>query len=138
MATIVQKRYTIADARNKREPQEYAGIILRVAKSAKLGTAGHIIMLIYNGLELKFQRDIRMPSLDTLLEAFLKKLDDHKDILWGLVTQSNCLFGQPFNNLYYATPFSRSSNPYYNRGQSCFNNPYATKNQQAPWKENFF
>ena len=55
MATIVQEKYTTTDARNRRKPQEYAGIIIRAAKSAELEATAHIIMLIYNGLNLEFQ-----------------------------------------------------------------------------------
>ena len=89
MATIVQERYTISDARNRRKPREYAGVITQAAKSAELGSTGHIIMLIYNGLDLEFQRDLAMPSLTTPLEQFLQELEDHKDIWWGLASRAN-------------------------------------------------
>ena len=71
IATIVRERYTLADARSKREPCEYAGVIIWAAKSAELGSAGHIVMMIYNGLELEFQRDLQMPALTIPLEQFL-------------------------------------------------------------------
>lgn len=54
MATIVCERYTKTDARNRKKPCEYAGVIIRAAKSVELGSAGHIIMLIYNELDLEF------------------------------------------------------------------------------------
>ena len=54
MAAVVQERYTIADAFKKQELWEYAGVIIWAAKSAELGSTGHIIMLIYNELELEF------------------------------------------------------------------------------------
>ena len=145
MATMVRERYTIADARNKREPREYAGIIMRAAKSAKLGGTGHIIMLIYNGLDIEFQRDITMPTLATTLEVFLQELDDHKDIWWGLASQASRPFGRLSSSPYYATAYSRgnSSNPYYNRGQSRFSNQlntYSGKDTQyqGPSKGNPF
>ena len=93
MAAIVRERYTISDAQNRREPREYAAVIIRAAKSAKLGTTGHIIMLIYNGLNLEFQRGIAMSSLATPLETFLQDLDNHKDIWWGLAAQNGRLWG---------------------------------------------
>ncbi|MCJ1470708.1 hypothetical protein MMC07_009355 [Pseudocyphellaria aurata] len=126
MATIVRERYTIADARNRQKPREYAEIIIRAAKLAELGSTGHIIMLIYNGLDLEFQRDLAMPSLITPLKIFLQDLENHKDIWWGLAARSNRSFNSLFNaaslntyrnarNLYY-------TNPYFSRGQSRFNN----------------
>ena len=118
MATIVRERYTLADARSKREPREYAGVILWAAKSAELESAGRVVMMIYNGLKLEFQRDLQMPELTTPLEQFLQELDDHKDIWWGLAAR--------FNNPYY-TGAQSARNPYYNttgygRGQLRFNN----------------
>ena len=127
MATIVQERYTMLDARNRREPRKYAGVITRAAKSAELGTTAHIMMLIYNGLDLEFQRDLPTPSLTTLFEQFLQQLDDRKDIWWGLALRA----GKPNNNPFYATSAYRNlRNPYYNmapnysKSQSRFvNNP---------------
>lgn len=80
MAAIVKERYTLLDAWNRQEPREYAGMILQAAKLAELESVGHIIMLIYNGLDLKVQQDLAMPALTTPLEQFLQKLDKHKDI----------------------------------------------------------
>lgn len=54
MAAIVRERYTLTNAQNRRKPREYVGVIIRGAKSAELGSIGHIIMLIYNSLKLKF------------------------------------------------------------------------------------
>ena len=118
MATIVRERYTLADAWSKQEPREYAGVIIGAAKSAELGSAGHIVMMIYNGLELEFQRNLQMPALTTPLEQFLQELDDHKDIWWGLAAR--------FNNPYYASA-RNARNLYYNttgygRDQLRFNN----------------
>ena len=79
MATIVKERYIITDARNRRKLHKYASIITYAAKSAKLKAAEHIIMLIYNRLDLEFQKDILMPSLTTPLEHFLQKLNNYKD-----------------------------------------------------------
>ena len=121
MATIVREKYTITDARNRREPREYAGVIIRVAKSAELGSASHIIMLIYNGLDLEFQRDLAMPLLSTSLEQFLQDLDNHKDIWWGLAGKSARPYNMgPFHDRFGRNPYY--SNVSYNRDQSRFNN----------------
>ena len=125
MASIIKERYTLLDAWNRQEPREYAGIIIRAAKSAELGSVGHIIMLIYNGLDLEFQRDLTMPTLTTPLEQFLQEINDHKDIWWGLTSQTARL-GRLSSNPYYQGYSRGLRNPYqtstnYNRGQSRFN-----------------
>ena len=127
IATIVQEKYTMIDAQNKREPYEYARVIICAAKSAKIGSMGHIIMLIYNGLELEFKQDLTMRSLSTLLEQFLQKLDNWKDIWWELASQTGRM-GRLYTNPYQvATGYMRNSrNPYqanlnYNRSQYYFN-----------------
>ena len=149
MATIVRERYTIVDARNRREPREYAGVITCAAKSAELGTTGHIIMLIYNGLDLEFQRDLPTLLLTTPLEQFLQQLDDRKDIWWGLA-QSARPVGRLATNLYYASrPYKSSyyNNPYQpsNEGQSRFNSysgasvgkslPYRPPYRKNPYRQ---
>ncbi len=80
MITITKKKYTMNDARKRRESREYANVIMRAAKSVELESKEHIIMLIYNDLDLKFQRDISMSPLSIKLAKFLQSLNDKKDI----------------------------------------------------------
>jgi hypothetical protein len=54
MITITRERYTLDDARRRRESREYADIIMRATKSAELNSESHQIMLIYNDLNLEF------------------------------------------------------------------------------------
>jgi hypothetical protein len=54
MTTITRERYTLEDARRCRESRKYAEIIMQAAQSAELESDEHIIMLIYNELDLKF------------------------------------------------------------------------------------
>ncbi len=68
------------DARRRRESREYAGVIIRVARSTELESESHQIMMIYNDLNLEFQRNIPLSELITSIQNFLQSLDDHKDI----------------------------------------------------------
>jgi hypothetical protein len=68
------------DARRKRESREYADVIMRAARFAELESESHQIMMIYNDLDLKFQRNISMSTLTTQIQNFLQHLDDKKDI----------------------------------------------------------
>ncbi len=90
MTTIIKKKYIMKNARRRRESREYADIIMKAAKSAKLESNEHIIMLIYNDLDLKFQRDIFLSELITRIQNFLQSFDDKKNIWWKL-TQRNLI-----------------------------------------------
>ena len=75
------------DARQHREPREYAATMLRVSKSAEIGSTANHIFLIYNGLDVEFQRDLPLPNVATDLDIFLRSLDDHKHIWWQLASR---------------------------------------------------
>ncbi len=68
------------NARKHRESREYADVIIRAEKFVELDSKRHLIMLIYNDLDLKFQRNISMLSLSIKLSNFSQSLDDKKDI----------------------------------------------------------
>jgi hypothetical protein len=87
MITIIRKRYILKNARRRRESRKYAGIIMKAAKFAELRFEAHQIMLIYNDLDLKFQRNILMPELITNIQNFLQCLDDKKNIWWELINR---------------------------------------------------
>lgn len=80
LTTIVRERYILNDARRRRESREYAEVIMRAARSIELDFSNHQILMIYNNLDLKFQRDIVMSSLTTSMQDFLQQLNDKKDI----------------------------------------------------------
>lgn len=108
LTTITKERYTMEDARRRREPFEYAQTITRAAKSTNMTTFSQIY-LIYNGLELKLQRDLSKPTEQTTMEAFLQETEDNKEIWWdlgaryrgGFITQASNLGG--FNRPSYAS-----------------------------------
>jgi hypothetical protein len=87
MITIIRERYILKNARRRREFRKYAEIIMRAAKSAELKFEAHQIMLMYNDLNLKFQRNIFMFELITNIQNFLQCLDDKKNIWWRLINR---------------------------------------------------
>ena len=98
MAVITRERYTLDDARRRREPREYAQNILRAAKSALMTSTYNQLFLIYNGLDFEFQRDLTMPSPETKLDRFLQEMDSKRDIWWALGNRrggSHGNIGQP-------------------------------------------
>ncbi len=80
MTSLIKKKYTMKNARRRRESREYAEIILRAAKSADLTSEISQIFLIYNDIDVKFQRDISMSKANIKLNNFLTDLNDRKNV----------------------------------------------------------
>jgi hypothetical protein len=87
----VWKRYLIKRFRNKsnvtmiiiirrRKSREYAEVIMRIARSIEFESKTHQIIMIYNDLDLKFQRNIFMSILITQIQNFLQHLNDKNNI----------------------------------------------------------
>ncbi len=68
------------NVRYRRESREYAEVILRAAKSTDLTSEISQIFLIYNDIDVEFQRDISMSKADIKLNNFLIDLDDRKNV----------------------------------------------------------
>ncbi len=80
MTSLMKKKYTMKDVKRRRESRKYAEMILRAAKSAKLTSKISQIFLIYNEIDVEFQRDISMSKTDTKLDSFLTNLNDRKNV----------------------------------------------------------
>ncbi len=80
MTFLVKNKYTMKNARRRRESRKYAKVILRTAKSTELTSEISQIFLIYNEIDVRFQRDIFMSKIDTKLNNFLTDLNDRKNV----------------------------------------------------------
>ena len=87
LATITSERYTLEDALRRREPRDYASIILRGARSAEMNNVYNQLFLLYNGLDPEFQRDVDQPTKDMTLDKFLHQLDKNKEIWFSLAAR---------------------------------------------------
>jgi hypothetical protein len=85
MISFVKEKYIMKNVKRRRKSKEYAEVILRTAKSTKLISKINQILLIYNEIDVKFQRDIFMSKANTKLNSFLTNLDDRKNVWWQLV-----------------------------------------------------
>lgn len=81
MSVLLREKYSMQDAARHREPREYAQAIMRAAQNAEMGTAKDHILLIWNGLDSEFQRDIPEPEGDDY-NKFLDLLDKRKYQWW--------------------------------------------------------
>ena len=93
--TILKERYTMNDVRRRRKFREYAFIILRAAKSTDMKFVTNQIAIIYNELDLEFQRNlIRFENVSSL-NTFLREINDFKHIWWSLISRNKLqLFSQ--------------------------------------------
>jgi hypothetical protein len=80
MTSLIKEKYIMKNARRRRKSREYAEVILKAAKSTELTSEINQIFLIYNEIDVKFQRDILMSKIDTKLNDFLTDLDDRKNV----------------------------------------------------------
>lgn len=139
MAAVTRERYTMDDARRRREPIEYAQIITRAARSADM-PAYNQIYLIYNGLDLEFRRDLPLPTESTDMDTFLSELETKKEIWWGIGARNKTGYGQQYSgyNANYAgyqkpmngytsnyQTYQREYQPQANRHKSYNNNSYS-------------
>ena len=68
------------DARRHRESCEYAQIILRAVKSTKLNFIFNQLSIIYNDIDLKFQRNLMISTLVIKINDFLCDMNNRKYI----------------------------------------------------------
>jgi hypothetical protein len=80
MTSLMKKKYIVKNVKRRRESRKYAEMILRVAKSTELISKINQIFLIYNEIDVKFQRNLSMSKIDTKLNNFLIDLDDKKNV----------------------------------------------------------
>ncbi len=68
------------NVKRRRKLRKYVEVILQAAKSTELISKISQIFLIYNEIDVKFQRDISMLKADTKLDNFLTDLNDRKNV----------------------------------------------------------
>ena len=74
LATVIREKYTMKDVKKRRKFIEYAQIIIKTAKFAEMFIYNQIY-LIFNDLNVEFQRNLNILIENTKLNAFLQKLD---------------------------------------------------------------
>ena len=95
MITVIRKKYTMNDAKRRKESIEYAQIIIRVVKSAKMSVYNQIY-LIYNELNLKFRRDLSISLKFIDMNSFISKLNVKKEIWWELELKNRVEYNQEY------------------------------------------
>ena len=70
MAIMLKKKYIMNDVARRREFRKYAQTIIRAVKTAELGDATDHLLVVWNGLNVEFQRDIDEPDKFITLNGF--------------------------------------------------------------------
>lgn len=87
MAIIMSEKYTMEDARHRREPREYSSKILRACRDVEMATDLALTTVIYNGFHPQFKRDLPLPSTTTSVDTFLQVMDNCKIVWWELASE---------------------------------------------------
>lgn len=77
---LQRERYSMADARQQKNPRLYAQDIFRYAKAAEMPSLYNQLSIAWNNLNWEFRRDIPEPTSTTTMRAFLDQLDSKSGI----------------------------------------------------------
>ena len=83
LSILMREKYTFEDAKNQRKFRKYASIIWRASKSTNLAISDQIAM-IWNYMNVEFQRNIQKSNESIILNDFLNALNEFKNIWWQL------------------------------------------------------
>ena len=87
LAIVIKEKYIMKNVRKRRKSIEYAQIIIRTVRFAKMSVYNQVY-LIFNDLNVEFQKNLDMSTDTTDLNSFLQKLDLKKKIWWTLRSRS--------------------------------------------------
>ena len=132
MAVLLREKYSMQDAARRREPREYAQVIMRAAQNADMGVMKDHMLLIWNGLDTEFQRDIPEPDAATDYNRFLESLDKRKYQWWEHASRHSRQASHPQHQQQRKT--DRGYQPRQPQPYQSQNNAYQNNQQQRPWK----
>ena len=82
LSALLHEKYTLQDAAKRREPREYAQAMVKAAQNAEMGTTKDHILMVWQNLDMEFQRDIPEPGQEIDYNAFLESIDRRKHQWW--------------------------------------------------------
>ena len=116
---MTRERYSMKNARRRRELTKYAQVITRVARFVDISIYNQIF-LIYNELDLEFRRDLSLSSDSTNMNTFLTQMKNKKKIWWALDAKHRDAYIASAENQRNLEDFNRSSSTIFrssNQGQ---------------------
>ena len=116
MHQLTEARYTVDDARRRRDPRELAQAVIRNCKDVGFVDTLQQISLIYNGIDYELRRDLQRPKDGTPLETFMRDLDLCKEGWFEAHSRRREMVTQPRQGQYDSGP-TRNVFPQRGRGQ---------------------
>ena len=77
IAVVLKEKYTIFDVAKRRKFRKYAQTVIRAIKTTELGDTADHLLIVWNGLNVEFQRDIREPDKITTLNVFFFLINEN-------------------------------------------------------------
>ena len=79
LAKLISEKYTILDARNRREPAEYIHAVIHYTKNADIDSIRNQLMFAYQGITSQLRVFVNAPGTDTTVTGFIQALEAKKD-----------------------------------------------------------
>ncbi len=79
---MLNEKYTLQDAFNRRESRSFAQKIIQAVKDVKLNNVKNQLDIMYNVIDLKLLQDIKRSNDQITLNSFMSDIDDCKHEWW--------------------------------------------------------
>lgn len=89
LASLHRARYTMSDARDRKDPRTFVQDIIRHSKAANFTSVQNQLTLAWNGLDLKFRLHVAEPTPTTTVRKFLEDLDGQADMWYQMAHQES-------------------------------------------------
>lgn len=109
--SLLRKQYIMNNVKRSKKLRKYAQKVIRTAKSAKMNFIFNQLNIIYNDIDVKFRRDFRRLSNVIIIDVFLQKMNECKNIWWDLIKRNQ----KNFNKLVYFNKQNQFSNSTFDR-----------------------
>ena len=129
---LMKEKYTFENAKNQRKFRKYASIILRAFKSTNLAVSNQIAM-IWNDMNVEFQRNIQRSNEDIILNDFLNALNEFKNIWWQFARRRMLAF-KNFNYRLNQYQYSKKRTDQYQQFEKKFYNI----SEHEKYRKNYF
>ena len=92
LKSLQQSRYTMANAKERKDPRQFVQEIVRYARAAQIDSIYNQLSMAWQNLDWQFRLHISVPTTSTTIQQFLNQLDEQADTLFEMadsVRQTN-------------------------------------------------
>lgn len=79
LKSLQQSKYTMADAKEKKDPRQFVQDIIRYARAAQINSVYNQLSMAWKNLDWQFRLHISEPTSSTTIQQFLNQLDGQAD-----------------------------------------------------------